>query len=127
MGDDVKAIKDWAGIFKNPKLLAHLATKHAILNHTALMKDVTAEKADWISKNYFHAGVDAADMMTILVGPIKKAYLEAKYKGVTFNPLSVPEYVAGLMYGLTGENHLDELTKCLNVGDDLIKQAQTVA
>jgi len=85
--------------------------------------------ADWNAKNYHHAGIDAADMVTILVGPIKKAFLDAKYnKGeLKFNPASVPEYVAGLMYGITGENHLDELTKCLNTGDDLAKQAKLVA
>jgi hypothetical protein len=97
-----------------------------MIHHAALAKDITQEKADWTAKNYFHGGVDAADMMTILVGPIKKAYLDAKYKNVSFDPLSVPEYIAGLMYGLTGENHLDELTKCLNTGDGLLKQVETV-
>lgn len=127
IGDDLKAVEDWAKIFNDPMHVAHLATKHAIIHNKEIQKDFKLEKADWAAKNYYHSGLYSADMVQIMIGPVKKAYLDAKYKGLAINPVSVPEYVAGLMYGLTGENHLDELTKCLNTGDDLLKQAKVVA
>lgn len=34
--------------------------------------------------------------------------------------------MAGLIYGLTGENHLDELETCLKVSDDLVNEAKKI-
>jgi len=33
-------------------------------------------------------------------------------------PVSVPEYVAGFVYGMGGANHLDEFTSCFKGGQD---------
>ena len=39
----------------------------------AIKKDIAAEKADWAAKNFFKAGEDIADAVTLAVGPIESA------------------------------------------------------
>lgn len=56
--------------------------------------------------------------MTLAVGPIQT-------NEVTLPPLNmVPDFVAGLIYGFTGDNHLDEIETCLQDGDVLVKDAE---
>lgn len=33
-------------------------------------------------------------------------------------PISVPEYLAGFIYGITGNNHLDLINTCVENGDE---------
>ena len=39
---------------------------------------------------------------------------------------AVPDFVAGLIYGLTGHNHLDELQHCFDGADPLLKEVEHV-
>ena len=73
--DDMAAIKAWAEIFKEPSSLVEKLGKHWLLHQHAIKKDIAAEKADWAAKNYFKAGADIADAVTLAVGPIEKEYL----------------------------------------------------
>lgn len=43
-----------------------------------------------------------------------------------FSAMAIPDYVAGLIYGLTGDNHLEELETCFHVTDDIVDSAKTV-
>merc|ERR1719232_2577791 len=36
---------------------------------------------------------------------------------------AIPEFTAGLIFGLTGDNHLKEIQHCMEVGQPLIDQA----
>jgi hypothetical protein len=55
--------------------------------------------------------------MTVAVGPIVPVT-------AMLPPLNaVPEFTAGLIYGFTGTNHLDELNTCMKDVDPLIKDA----
>jgi len=72
VGDDVKAIEEWAEIFKEPTTLVETLGKHWLIHQKAIKKDIAAEKADWASQNYFKAGSDIADAVTLAVGPVEK-------------------------------------------------------
>ena len=71
MSEDVAAIEAWAQIFKSPATLVSTATKHYLLHKKAITADIAAIKADDAAKSYFSVGKDAADLLTILVGPIE--------------------------------------------------------
>ena len=71
MSEDVQAIETWAEAFKQPKSLATTVAKHYLLHKRAVKADITAVRADWTAKSYFSVGKDAADLVTVLVGPIE--------------------------------------------------------
>jgi len=72
MGDDVTAIEKWAAVFKHPKDLIPSATKHYLMHKKAITADIAAVKADWAANSFFATGKAAADLITILVGPIEE-------------------------------------------------------
>ena len=45
---------------------------------------------------------------------------------LTFDVLAVPEFVAGFIYGMTGDNHLEEIETCMQGGEDLIADVDAV-
>lgn len=56
--------------------------------------------------------------MTLAVGPIETS-------NVGLPPLNAaPDFVAGLVFGFTGDNHLDELRWCMIDADVLLKQGE---
>lgn len=55
----------------------------------------------------------SADLMTVAVGPITPVYPTAM---VGCDVLAVPDFVAGLIYGFTGDNDLAELEACYQGG-----------
>jgi len=40
--------------------------------------------------------------------------------------IAIPDFVAGLIFGLTGDNHLDEIEDCLQDGEKIETQAKEV-
>lgn len=53
-----------------------------------------------------------------LLGPIKSLH---DHDHVLLPPVNaVPDFAAGLIYGLTGHNHLIELQHCFDGGNSLI-------
>lgn len=101
-----------------------LVTEHYMIHRKAVNKDIAAEKADWSAKNYFTAGVDMADAFTILVGPMNKSYLDAKFspKEVTFSASSIPKFVAGFIYKFVGDNNLSAIEGCWTQGSTIEKE-----
>jgi len=71
MGDDVAAIEAWAQVFKQPKTLATSVAKHYMFHKKAVKADISAVRSDWGNKSYFSVGKDAADLVTVLIGPIE--------------------------------------------------------
>ena len=69
--DDWAEVDAWLGQFKHPASLVEHASKMYALHHKAIQADIAAEKADWAAGNAFKAGVDTADAIVILVGPIE--------------------------------------------------------
>ena len=104
---DIAALESWATIFTNPTELLSTVTKHFLLHKKEIKSDVAALEADWSNHLYFKSGTDLADLLTLAVGPVST-------NNVTLPPLNlVPDFTAGLIYGFTGENHLDELRTCM--------------
>ena len=71
MGDDMQKIEQWAAIFKTPKDLITTATKHYLFHKGDVTTDIASIKSDFGAKSYFKTGKDAADLLTVLVGPIQ--------------------------------------------------------
>lgn len=63
-------------------------------------------------------------MATVAVGPITPHYPEAIY-GVDI--LAVPDFIAGLIFGFTGDNKLDEIESCYHGGEDVVTFAKALA
>ena len=40
----------------------------------------------------------------------------------TFDAMSIPDFLAGFIYGFTAENHMAEIELCYNGGDDLVNR-----
>ena len=39
--------------------------------------------------------------------------------------MTVPDYIAGFIYGMTGDNHLSEIEACYNGSTDFVSKAQS--
>jgi len=116
MDDDIAALEDWASIFTNPTALAAKVSKNFLFHKTQIKADIAALEGDWSTGNYFRAGVDFADLASVAIGPVKKETLESMNLPA---PTSVADFMAGLMYGLTGDNHFEEIETCMQDGDEI--------
>ena len=38
--------------------------------------------------------------------------------------MAIPDFIAGFIYGMTGDNHLEEIEGCFDAGQDLVTDAQ---
>ena len=95
MSDDVQAIEQWGSVFLHPKKLTATISKHYLLHKKEMKADIATLESDWSADEYFTAGVDAAALMTVAVGPIE----EENYEPLTM-PVKAPfEFVSGLLYG----------------------------
>lgn len=98
--------------------------KHALVHMKGIKKDITAEKADWSAGNFFKAGADIADAVTLALGPMNetpavpnRAYLaDFEKNGIA---TEITHILAGLVYGLTEDNHLTELEACYAGGHEM--------
>lgn len=106
---DVKAIESWAQIFKDRASLVATVTKHYALHRKAIKADIATLKSDWALGEFWQAGVTAADLATIAVGPVTVPTMSGL---PTFSAMAVPDFVAGFIYGMTGDNDLVEIEAC---------------
>ena len=122
MDEDIAAIEEWAQIFTNPAQLSTTLAKHYAFHRNEIQTDITTLETDWDAQNYFQAGQDLAALMSVAVGPIEST---PKFQGLPLPLNAAPEFVAGLIYGFTGTNHLDELSTCMTDGNKLIQDGNT--
>ena len=52
----------------------------------AIKKDIKAEKADWSAGNYFKAGADIADAVTLALGPMNPKDEEPSFRPRGYYP-----------------------------------------
>jgi len=71
MQDDLAALEVYAQQFLSPTALIPTVTKHYALHRRTISADIATFKTDWAAKSFFAAGRTAADILTILVGPIQ--------------------------------------------------------
>ena len=50
--------------------------------------------------------------------------MAAVSSAVEIDALAVPDWIAGFVFGLTGDNHLTEIEKCYTGGKDLVSDAE---
>ena len=113
MGDDLAAFSEWSSIFLNPAELTKTVTKHYALHRKAIQADIAADKAHWAAEEWWQAGIVTADLLTLAIGPITPVYPTAM---LSLDVLAVPDFVAGLIYGFTGDNDLPEIEACYDGG-----------
>lgn len=109
MGDDLKAIESWAAIFKSPSDLVADVTKHLLLHRKEIMGDINTIKVDWSGAEYYQAGKATADLLTVAVGPIEAPSTNEE---LGFDIMMLPDLAAGFVYGMVGDNHLEEIEGC---------------
>jgi hypothetical protein len=111
MQEDIAAIKDWASIFKDTTTLVAKVTSHIALHRKAFKADVAALKSDGAAGLWFTTGKDLGDLLTLAIGPIKPKYPDPtpEVYGAANSIMAVPDFVAGLIYGWTGDNNLPEI------------------
>lgn len=108
MSDDITAIKQWATIFGSKTRLVATISKNYLLHKRAVKADIDLQSEQWAQGQYFLSGTTAADILTTLIGPIEPNYeMMAK-----FNAKTVPDFIAGFIYGMTGDNDLTEIEAC---------------
>ena len=68
--DDIGSIQTWLDQFKNmPAFISKVSTNYFI-HYKVIKADISHEKADWAAGNYFNAGTDMADIVTLALGPM---------------------------------------------------------
>jgi len=117
MGDDLKAIEDWASVLLHPTHLIEDISKNYLLHRKAIKADISQFKADVAAQAWFASGVDVGNLLTLAIGPIDvppTMVTPGANSLPTFSARSIPDFVAGLLYGWTGDNHLYEIEACYN-------------
>ena len=113
MAGDIHAIESWAAVFKHPVELTKDVSSHYLLHRRGIDKDIDTEKTDFANGKYFNAGATTADILELLLGPVNpkpSSIMEANNLG--FTVLEIPDFIAGFLYGWTGDNNLTELEAC---------------
>jgi len=121
ISDDVAALSEWALIFTHPAQLVETVGTHWLLHKKHIKSDLAQEKLDWAAGDYFMAGVDTADALTLLLGPVEP---KPEAEEVDFSVMAVPDFVAGFLYGFTGDNHLTEVEACFDGATPLIEDVE---
>lgn len=67
MDDDFAAIGAWLKGFEDVGHLTKEVTKNWLLHKKKVKADISQEESDWSSQNYFAAGKDTADAISLLV------------------------------------------------------------
>jgi len=111
MADDLHAVEAWGDIFLHPQKLVEDVIKNFNRHEIGIRIDIKHEKEDWALGEYFKAGEETADIITKLVGPV---YPKSANALPGFHLMEVPDFIAGFLYGWTGDNNLTEVEACYN-------------
>ena len=106
MDEDIAAIEAWAQIFTNPAKLSATLAKHWAFHKKEIEADAKTLETDWDAQSYFQAGDDLAALMTLAIGPIETNEV------ANFGVMDTADFVAGFVYGMTGDNQLTEIEAC---------------
>jgi len=120
MADDLKAVEAWASIFTHPTKLVTTAGTHWELHKRGIKNDITQTETDFSTGKYFEAGVATADALELLLGPVYPKTVQSNALP-GFTVMEIPDFVAGLLYGWTGDNNLTEIEACYNSDLPILK------
>jgi len=125
MDDDIAAIEEWASIIKTPSLLAATVAKNLAFHKKAIQADIATVEADFEAGAYWQTGIAVADLATLAIGPIKPVYPEDDDDSAYgLSAMAVPDFIAGLLYGFTGDNNLSTIEDCAAGGSQTIADAE---
>ena len=114
MGPDIKAIESWATIFEDPTKLAATVTKRYALHRKAIKADIATTESEWAAAEYFKAGVTAADLLELAVGPINVPAAERDLPEPVGMSVKAPyEFADGFLHGFLVDNNLTSISNCL--------------
>jgi len=132
--DDFEMIAEWAAIFEHPAKLTEQTVKHWLLKKNAIKDALNQEQAEWAAGNYYSAGQEAAEAMTLLVGPPQKiiggdapdtdedpkgGLTPAAIKAIAEAAVKIlGSFVAELVY----LNRLDSISGCVYDSRDLVDE-----
>ena len=134
---DVQAIEKWAT--RGWLVLAEDVAKDMLFHRKKIEADVHEIGNDWNAGEYYHSGMATADLLTVSLGPVYstdyiitaaavevpviidttevledfvKQSLAEEVDYLLNDLLMLPELMAGFMYGMVGDNHLEEMKTC---------------
>ena len=104
MGDDIKAISEWASIFTEPSKLSKTIAKNVALHKKHIDSDIAQIKEYEDAEEMWKAGLVSADLATVAIGPIPPHYPDEEETPLGLPANAIPDWIAGLIYGFTGDN-----------------------
>jgi len=117
METDIQALEQWAQVFKDPKKLVAQISKHYLLHKADITDDFTEFETDWKSGQYYLSGESMADLITVAIGSVEDPHYDLDAE-------AIPDFAAGFIYQLTGDNHMTELEQCFTGGEGLVTDAE---
>ncbi len=109
MGDDMTALEQWSHIFLEPKHLVSDIAKSMVFHKKTMDADIALIKSDWASADYFASGKAAGDLLVTAIGPVE---VQPAEQVVGMDLLALPDFAAGFVYGMVGDNNLTEMEAC---------------
>jgi len=67
---DIARIEAWGEIFTDPVRLSETVTKNWFLHRWGINKAQDQLNEDWAACDFFGSGIDTADILVLLVGPV---------------------------------------------------------
>ena len=112
-------------IFTHAEELGYTIGKHFSDYHTTVINMVHHVQDDMTAKLYFNAGYGVGEVAVKLIG---EAPQMIEPEMIASNGITVHEVnylLAGLIYGLTEQNHLTELETCYTGGSEMENEIMT--
>ena len=119
MTDDIAALNTWLVQFKDPKALIAHVTKRFLLHRADIEQDFQTMKTDWQNKMYVQSGEAMADLVVSAIGPVE----DSEPEDIELDIKAIPDFVAGFIFELTGDNKLTEIEQCYQGGDQVVIDA----
>lgn len=118
---DLHALEDWLAIVKDFDALKSRIEKNTALHILKIKRDIKSLKADVAAEEYFQAGEVIADLLLIELGKMPAPHSATYGFGLddTYN------LIAGLIYGLVGDNYLPEIETCAGNISNLTNDVET--
>ena len=117
MTEDIKSLDAWLVQFKDPKALIAHVTKRFLLHRADIEQDFDTLKTDWAAKMYVASGEAMADLVISAIGPVNAE------EDIEMDLKAIPDFIAGFMFELTGDNHMTEIEACYQGGDQVVIDA----
>lgn len=128
MGDDWAAIEAWLAQVTEPLHLAENLGHNYLLHHNQIKASIADTEADWSAGRYFASGTDLAVAIVELLGPIEEPAQPTEQTSLAapHDPLSGAKFIAGFLYGISGEDQHTELVQCVSDGEDVVGKAEAL-